>query len=264
MPGSGAGARQNSKKHKTAQPEVGRRPVEDRNGHHKKPSGTETRQSIPLLVALASVFGMLLAVAAIGLSLLSVSQASKPTTIVVAAPDTNKSDPQSKGSASAPVVVTEWFDFQCPACRSYAQTRQPDFEKQYVDTGKVRFVSRMFSFLGPESYLAAEAAMAAGAQGYYWAFEDTLFQRQGAENSGAFSPDNLKKFAAELGLNQQAFNAALDQGTYRNAVMDQRREGEALGVNATPTFFVNDKKIQGVPTLDQWVTIINDASGSKP
>jgi protein-disulfide isomerase len=218
---------------------------------------------MPLLVALASALGVLLAVVGIGLNLLSVSMSSKPAT-VVASPDPNKSDPYSKGNPNAPIVVDEWFDFQCPACRAYYFTRQPDFEKQFVDTGKVRFVSHLYPFLGPESYLAAEAASAAAAQGYYWAYENILFQNQGAENSGAFTAEKLKQFAAQLGLNQQTFNAALDQGTYRAAVLNQKAQGEALGVNATPTFFVNGKKVQGVPSLDSWQQLISQELSKNP
>ncbi|MCL4535769.1 MAG: DsbA family protein [Bacteroidetes bacterium] len=265
MPKSGAKFQQNAGKRKPSRADSPtHQPSGDTHNKGGKPTASPARRSITSLVAIASAVGVLLAVVGVGLNLLSVGMTSRPTAAVAATPDTNKSDPFSKGSTNAPVVVDEWFDFQCPACRAYYLTRQPEFDKQFVDTGKVRFVTHFFPFLGPESYLAAEAAEAAAAQGYYWAYENILFQRQGAENSGAFSVENLKQFAAELGLNQQAFNAALDQRTYQAAVLKQKSQGEALGVNATPTFFVDGQKVQGVPSLDAWQQIINQELSKKP
>lgn len=265
MPNDGAKVQQSASKHKPSHEGPTRqKPPIEKHSKGGKSSAPSTHHSAPALVALASAVGVLLAVVGIGLNLLSVSVSSRSAAVVVASPDPNKSDPYTKGNPNAPVVVEEWFDFQCPACRAYYLTRQPEFEKQFVDTGKVRFVSRFFPFLGPESYLAAEAAEAAAAQGYYWAYENILFQRQGAENSGAFNADNLKQFAAELGLNQQTFNTALDQRTYQAAVLKQKSDGEALGVNATPTFFVDGKKVQGVPSLDAWQQIINQELSKKP
>ncbi len=264
MPNDGPRVQQDGKKHGSSRPRASRRwpPVE--NGSNGLGSASSLAGgSLPVLVALASALGVLLAVVGIGLSLLSVTVSGR-TPAAVASQDPIRSDPHSKGNPNAPIVVDEWFDFQCPACRFYALTRQPDFERLYVDTGKVRYVSHNYPFLGAESYLAAEAAEAAAAQGYYWAYESLLYQRQGAENSGAFSAANLKKFAAELGLNTQAFNAALDQGTYRAAVLEQKRQGEALAVNATPTFFINGKKIVGVPSLDAWQKIIDEELSKKP
>lgn len=264
MPNSGAKPEQGARKHRSSQADPARQQrTTDKHGKGSKP--TAPRRSVSFLVAMASAFGVLLAVVGIGLNLVSVSlTSSTPAAAAVAAtPDPNKSDPFEKGNPNAPVLVEEWFDFQCPACRAYYLTRQPEFDKQFVDTGKVRFVTHFFPFLGPESYSAAQAADAAAAQGYYWAYENILFQNQGAENSGAFNTDNLKRFAAELGLNQQEFNAALDQGTYQTAVLDQKNQGVALGVNATPTFFVDGKKIQGVPSLSDWQQIINQELSKK-
>jgi protein-disulfide isomerase len=151
----------------------------------------------------------------------------------------------------------EFSDFQCPACKIYNERIDPQFQKLYVDTGKVRFVARHFPFLGPESFTAAEAAEAAAEQGKFWAYTALLWERQGAENSGAFSVTRLKQYASELGLDRKAFDEALDSGKHRAKVLEQKREGEALGINATPNFVVNGKKVQGVPSLATWATILD-------
>ncbi len=216
----------------------------------------------PLLVGLTSLIGVLLAAAMIVLNLMSVAASRQipisaaPLSAAPGNPNSSLVDRRTKGRPDAPVVITEWFDFQCPACGRFALTREPEIEKQYVDTGKARYVARNFAFLGPESFLAAEAAEAAAEQGRYWDYYRLLFSRQQGENQGAFRPENLKRFAAELGLDQKAFNDALDQGKYRAAVIAEGKEGEALGIKATPTFFVNGKPVNGVPTVEQMGKLI--------
>lgn len=216
------------------------------------------------MVAIASLVGILIAVVGIGLSLISVSASASGRGPIAAASDPIKTDPHSKGNPNAPVVVTEFSDYQCPACRLYVERIDPQFQKLYVDTGKVRFVARHFPFLGPESYLAAEAAEAAAEQGKFWAYNDLLWKRQGNENSGAFTAQKLKEMASELGLDRKAFDEALDSGKHRAAVLEQKREGESLGVNATPTFVINGKRIQGVPSLASWANIMDQELGAKP
>lgn len=211
------------------------------------------------MVALASTVGLVLGITMVSLNLLSVS-------LVARAPVPNMADPlerRTKGSPNAPVVITEWFDYQCPACRSYSLNREPEIERLYVNTGKVRFVSRNLPFLGPESFLAAEAAECAADQGRYWAYRTLLFQRWQGENVGAYRPENLKRLASELGLDRGKFDACLDSGKYREAVLAEVREGNALGVRATPTFFINGRPIEGVPSVERLGNLIEEELARK-
>ncbi len=234
----------------------------------------------PLLVALASAFGVALGAVVVALNLISATSTLPPVRPAgvassVQPPQTGSAAPagsvpaaqgvdrRSLGNPNAPVVVTEWSDFQCPACRIYGLNREPALEQQYVNTGKVRFVYRNFAFLGPESLWAAEAAEAAADQGKYLEYRSLLWQRQRGENLGAFKVANLKAFAAELGLNQAAFDAALDNQLHRAAVLAEKKEGEAQGINATPTIFVNDRKMQGVPTLEAMKAVIEEELAKK-
>lgn len=259
---AGTKAGQEGKKHRQPPVEKAKRKAQERAGGGKagRNAGSSRPPSVPLLLALASVVGIMFGLVAIGLNMASVATYGRGP--VSSAPDPIKSDPHSKGNPNAPILVEEYSDFQCPACRLYNLRIEPDFEKAYVDTGKVRFVSRDYPFLGPESYLAAEAAEAAAAQGKYWAYNAILWQRQGPENSGTFSAANLKQFASEVGLDRKAFDTALDTGQYRQQVLDQRREAESRGINATPSFFINGKKIPGVPTMDTWPKIIDQELSS--
>jgi protein-disulfide isomerase len=126
-----------------------------------------------------------------------------------------------------------------------------------VDTGEVRFGYFNFAFLGDESQWAAEAAECAGDQNAYWEFHDYLFSHQNGENQGAFSKDNLKGFAADLGLDTSAFNECLDTGKYTQTIKDQTSFARQLGVQSTPTFIVNGKGVVGAQSYDYFKQLID-------
>ncbi len=114
-----------------------------------------------------------------------------------------------------------------------------------METGKVRFGYFNFAFLGEESQWAAEAAECAGDQNAFWQFHDYLFAHQNGENRGAFSKDNLKKFAADMGLDTATFNTCLDSGKYTQLVTNQTNLARQLGVQSTPTFALNGQAVVG-------------------
>ncbi|MBI2758924.1 MAG: DsbA family protein [Chloroflexi bacterium] len=150
-----------------------------------------------------------------------------------------------KGDPNAPVTIIEFGDFQCPFCgRFFAQT-EPQMNEQYIQSGKVRFGYFNFSFLGPESNWAAEAAECASDQNKFWEYHDKLYNSQSGENQGAFNKDNLKKFAQDLGFDTQAFNNCLDSGKYTSLVQADTQASSALGVQSTPTFLINGQTVIG-------------------
>jgi protein-disulfide isomerase len=126
-----------------------------------------------------------------------------------------------------------------------------------VETGKVRFGYFNFAFLGQESQWAAEAAECAGDQNKFWEFHDTLFSKQNGENQGVFSKDNLKGFAADMGLDTAAFNTCLDSGKYTQLVQDQTKIAQQIGVSSTPTFVLNGQGIQGAQSFDAFKQAID-------
>lgn len=215
-----------------------------------------------LMLGLASVLGLLLGTAVIVLDLISVAQTPK-ISATASTVGGQGADRRSRGDPKAPVVISEWSDFQCPACRAFALTREPALDEQYVTTGKVRIVYRNYAFLGPESFWAAEAAEAAADQGRYLEYRNLLWQRQKGENQGAFKVENLKAWAAELGLDMAKFNSVLDPEVYRDAITAERTEGEGLGVMATPTLMINGRIIEGVPTADRLKSLIEEELAKK-
>jgi protein-disulfide isomerase len=194
---------------------------------------------------------------AIVLVVVSLTSAAKsPVTITTASSALSECGSPTCGQANAPVTIDIYADFQCPYCARADGVLQ-QLASQYIDTGKVKLVYHNFPIIGPESQTAAQAAECAGDQNKFWAYANYLFTHQNGENTGAFSPDALKNFAAQLGLNQSAFNSCLDSGKYSALVHQQAVEAQQHGVNVTPTFFINGQKYEGVLPYNQMAAIID-------
>ncbi len=140
-----------------------------------------------------------------------------------------------RGAADAPVTLVEFTDYQCPFCRRHFSNVMPRIEKEYVATGKLRYMLKEFPIpsLHPGAPKAAEGALCAGAQGKYWEMHDLIFQ-----NQRAVLPSQLKDRATELGLDVAAFSDCLDGGKYRERVQADMSAGRAAGVSGTPSFFL--------------------------
>lgn len=119
----------------------------------------------------------------------------------------------------------------------------PSIEEEFVSTGQVMVQSRPIATQGEESVLAAQAAECANEQGQFWEFHDTLYANQRGGNKGAFSPENLKRFAEALGLDTAAFDSCLDSGRYASKVREDTEKARQMGVNAVPTIFVNGRAV---------------------
>ena len=138
------------------------------------------------------------------------------------------------GAASAPVTVVEFTDYQCPFCKRFHDRTWPDIRKNYVDTGKVRFVVRDLPLSFHEHALpAAIAARCAGEQGRYWPARDRLF---GAQD--ALTADALRKAMLGIGVEAAAYDACLRRPGWKEAIQVDVAEAERIGINGTPGFLV--------------------------
>ena len=146
-------------------------------------------------------------------------------------------DQPSKGNANAPVTIIEFTDYQCPSCAK-SQPIIEEVAKEYGD--KVRLVARDYP-LEQHIYAAkaAEAAEAAREQGKYWEYVAVLFK-----NQSALEVAKLKEYATQVGLDRAKFDQALDSGKFADKVQRDMREGDKLGVNSTPTVFINGKRVR--------------------
>jgi protein-disulfide isomerase len=147
-------------------------------------------------------------------------------------------DAPAKGPANAPLVLVVFSDFQCPFCQRVEPTLA-ELESHY--RGKVRIVWKNFPLpFHANAAPAAEAAMAAEAQGKFWPMHDKLF----AHNT-ELDRESLENYAAALGLDLPRFRADLDAERYKARIEADKQEGSDLGVVGTPAVFINGRKIAG-------------------
>lgn len=162
-------------------------------------------------------------------------------------------DSPTLGPSDAPVTLVEFLDPECESCGAFSPTVKRIL-KDY--DGRVRLVVRYMPF-HPNSVLAASWTEAAGEQGKYWEMQELLFRRQpewgeihghGPQVAAAAArrepaPVLFERYAAELGLDVERLRAAVAQNRYAAKVERDRRDGQTLGVNKTPTFFVNGRQL---------------------
>jgi protein-disulfide isomerase len=167
------------------------------------------------------------------------------------------SEDPSIGAASAPVTLVEFSDFQCPFCQRVAPTLK-QVQQTYGD--KVRIVWKDFPLtqIHPQAFKAGEAAHCAGDQGKFWEYHDRLFS-----NQQALQPADLKKHAADLGLDAAAFGTCLDTSKYGERVRDGVAEGTRLGINSTPTVYINGRVLSGAQPYETFAAIIDEELSRK-
>ena len=116
------------------------------------------------------------------------------------------------------------------------------------------------AFLGDESVWAAAASECADEQGRFWDYHDTLFTHTAGRGRGVFTRPSLKQYAADLGLERDAFSSCLDSGRYDDWVRAETELGRQQGVTATPTLIVNGRLVSPVPAFDDLRMLIHAAS----
>jgi protein-disulfide isomerase len=171
------------------------------------------------------------------------------------------------GENNAPVTVYLYEDFQCPYCGEFSRETFPELVNRDVRDGKVRVVSEVLVFLGPDSAEAARAALAAGEQNRYWPYYSLLFENQGEENSGYVTGDFLKSLAQKTpGLDVSRWNAERTGNSFNSELDAARSKARSNGVGSTPTLIVSgpggQEKLEGVRNYDQISTAIDQVDGS--
>lgn len=143
------------------------------------------------------------------------------------------------GNNDAPVTIIEFSDYQCPFCRRHFKNTFSEIERDYIKTGKVKYVFRDFPLdFHKQAPKAAEAAHCAGDQGRYWDMHNKIF-----DNQSEIQVENLKKYAADIGLDAGSFNSCLDSGKYVSEIEKDTDDGRKIGVSGTPTFFIGKSRL---------------------
>jgi protein-disulfide isomerase len=154
-------------------------------------------------------------------------------------------DDMRLGLDSAPIVIVEFSDLQCPFCRKWFVESYPSIKKDYIDTGKVQLVFRDFPLsFHPAAEKSAEAVECAADQDKGWELHDKIYAEQSKQGSGtiSFSVDDIKSWAAQVsGLDMTLFNDCLDSGKYVQEVQKDLNDGAAAGVGGTPSFLIGKR-----------------------
>ena len=132
---------------------------------------------------------------------------------------------------------------------------EPKLVEKYVEDGTLRLEWRDFPYQGQESINAALAARAAQAQGRFWEYHDLIYENQ----SGGFSEERLVELAREAGLDVERFEEDLASGRFEQAVAEDFREGQQIGITGTPTFVINGRVLAGLQPLEVYDDAIEQA-----
>lgn len=156
-----------------------------------------------------------------------------------------------KGNKDARLTVIEFSEYQCPFCSRHVKNTVPQLDKEYVQTGKVKYVFRDLPLesIHKNAFKAGEAAHCAGEQGKFWPMHDRLF-----DNQQSLEAAKLVEHATAIGVDAKKFQACLDAGKYGPEIRKDIADAERLGVSATPTTLIavsqpNDPNVKVVKVI---------------
>ena len=167
-----------------------------------------------------------------------------------------------RGAKDGKLTLVEFGDFQCPACGAY----EPIVRQVLADNKAVLKVSfRHFPLtqLHKNALLAAKATEAASVQGKFWEMHDLIYDKQEEWSESINARDFFLTYATTLGLDTTKFLSDLNSKAVEDKIMAEYQEGIKLGVQGTPTFFLNGKKLENVGSLEAFNKVVKDAAAAK-
>lgn len=165
-----------------------------------------------------------------------------------------------RGSKDSAVTIIEYSDFQCPACGNYYPIVKK-MEEEFKDNLAVVYRNFPLRQLHPNAQIAAQAAEAAGDQGKFWEMHDLLFEKQNewSSQNKAQVKETLAQYAESLELNIDQFKTDLESKETQQKIDEDYDSGNKYNITATPTFFVNGKKIESPKSQSDFEKIIKNA-----
>jgi protein-disulfide isomerase len=171
---------------------------------------------------------------------------SIPANVVVQASDTSGFRGYLKGSPDAPVEITEFADFQCPFCQTFATLQMPTIDERLIQTGRVRWRYRDFPLQQhPFARLAAHSAACANEQGKYWDQHQRIYEGQSEWSEARDAGSIFRNYAKAVGLDLGRYDACMKAGKYAGRIQASYNEGVQVGVNSTPTLLIGDRLYKG-------------------
>jgi len=173
---------------------------------------------------------------------------------------------RTMGTATAPVTMYEMSDFQCPYCRDFALKTMPVLEREYVATGKIRFIYITFplSRIHAHAKVAAEVALCAAVQGHFWPVHDKLFERQDDWASRKDDPVlYLEALADSAGADPAKLAHCMSTGATTAAVAADSEAAVRTGAHSTPSFYVEGGLIEGVAPVEDFRQVLDSIYRTK-
>lgn len=172
---------------------------------------------------------------------------------------------RSKGRPDAPVTIYEMADFQCPACRTFALETMPLLDREYVRTGKVRFVfiHLPITQIHANAVAAAEVAMCAARQGKFWEMHDALFLRQPVWAPLREPGPYLLALADSAGVDGRALTGCVTSGVTRNEIEADAQRAARSGARSTPTFYIEGGLLVGAWPVNTYRHLLDSIHRAK-
>jgi protein-disulfide isomerase len=189
---------------------------------------------------------------------------SIPANVTIQPSDTAGFRGYVRGSESAPVEITEYADYQCPFCQTFATLQMPTIEERLIRTGRLRWRYRDFPLQQHEfARLAAHSAACADEQGKYWEQHDRIYEGQGDWSTGD-AEDHFRDYARAIGLDLARYDECMQGGKYAGRIQASVEEGVKAGVSSTPTLLVGGRLYQGRIDSDAIRRLVDSLAPSTP
>lgn len=173
----------------------------------------------------------------------------------------------SAGDPNAPVQIVEFTDYQCPFCQQYAMETFPTLFTEMIESGRIYYALKDLPLesLHPEAVVGATAVRCAGEQDAYKAMHDALFANQDlwSGHGETAAINSFVELAADIGIDADALTSCIALGEQRDRVLANQQESLALGVNSTPTFYLNGYPLRGAQPFEVFETVIELAENGE-
>jgi protein-disulfide isomerase len=202
-------------------------------------------------VGMKRFYAILVGVAVLGLGALGFLLSrprvrSIPAEVTIQPSDTAGFRGYLKGAESAPVEISEYADYQCPFCQTFATLQMPTIEERLIKTGRLRWRYRDFPLQQHQfARLAAHSAACADEQGKYWEQHDRIYEGQAEWAAARDAGDHFRDYARANGLDVVRYDQCMESGKYAGRIQASYDEGARAGVSSTPTLLVGDRLYQG-------------------
>ena len=208
-------------------------------------------------------YAVLAALALVGLGvlaylLLKPDTVSIPANVTIQASDTTGFRGYIKGSPDAPVEITEFADYQCPFCQTFATLQMPTLDERLIKTGRVRWRYRDFPLQQhPFARLAAHSAACADEQGKYWEQHNRIYEGQSEWAGARNAAPAFRNYAKAAGVDLNRYDSCMKAGKYAGRIQASYNEGVQLGVSSTPTLLVGNRLYRGRFDSDAIIKLVD-------